>query len=286
MLSLHIKTDNYHFTPRGHFMNTEQQEYIHLINCSKPDEILIKKTGWEEVNLVKHSHNKLQIIYILSGTLHIELERNNYFVPERRIAWIPADMEHKLSSNSCQVSLIIFYLELDSLTEHSRKVSFSIYNTNTLVSENLNFISSQGKYISKTLNPDLYWFILSFFNLLPRMSPETEFLFKTLIIPSDSRLRPVIDYIAEHLNEDLRLERLATMFHFSTRNLSRLFRESGLHFSSYVNNLRIMRAIELLTDGQKSIQEIAYETGFSAPTNFNRVFKQIVGTSPKLYIKK
>lgn len=267
-------------------MNSEQLEYINLINCSNPNEILIKKTGWEEVNLVRHAHNKHQIIYILSGTLHVEVKHSNYFVPERRIIWIPADMEHNLSSNSCQVSLIIFYLSLDSLTERSCKADFSIYNTNTLVSENLNFISSKGKYINKTHNPDLYWFILSFFNLLPQMNPETEFLFKTLIIPTDSRLYPVIGYISKHIKEDLRLEHLATMFHFSTRNLSRLFKESGLHFSSYLNNLRIMRAIELLTDGKKNIQEIAYETGFSSPSNFNRVFKQIVGTSPKLYTKR
>lgn len=267
-------------------MNSEQREYINLINCSKQDEILIKKTGWEEVNLVRHAHNKHQIIYILSGTLHVEVKHSNYFVPERRIVWIPAEMEHKLSSNSCQVSLIIFYLSLDNLTEQSCKGGFSIYNTNTLLSENLNFISSQGKYINKTQAPDLYRFILSFFNLLPQMNPETEFLFKTLIIPADSRLHPVINYISEHIREDLRLDHLAAKFHFSTRNLSRLFKESGIHFSSYLNHLRIMRAIELLTDGKKNIQEIAYETGFSSPNNFNRVFKQIAGTSPKLYTKR
>lgn len=267
-------------------MNTEQREYISLINSSSQEEILIKKTGWEEINLVVHSHNKHQIIYTLSGTLHVETENSSYFVPERRIVWIPVNMEHKLSSNSNQVSLVIFYLCLDGLSGHSGKASLSIYNTNTLISENLNFISSQEKCISKRLNPDLYWFILSFFNLLPQMNPETEFLFKTLVIPHDSRLYPVIDYISEHIKDDLNLEQLAAMFHFSTRNLSRLFRESGLHFSSYVNHLRIMRAVELLTDGKKNIQEIAYESGFSTPSNFNRVFKQIVGTSPKLYVKK
>ena len=33
------------------------------------------------------------------------------------------------------------------------------------------------------------------------------------------------------------------------------------------------------------MQQIAYETGFSTPNNFNRVFKQITGTSPSLYEK-
>ena len=86
------------------------------------------------------------------------------------------------------------------------------------------------------------------------------------------------------MSENLRLEQLASLFGFSTRNLSRLFCDSGLHFSSYLNHLRIMRAVELLTDEKASMQEIAYNTGFSSPSNFNRVFRQIVGTSPKQYL--
>ena len=36
---------------------------------------------------------------------------------------------------------------------------------------------------------------------------------------------------------------------------------------------------------RKDWQQIAYETGFSTPNNFNRVFKQVTGTSPGLYEK-
>lgn len=267
-------------------MNDEQRTYISIINHSQPDEILIKKTGWEELNLVVHSHNKHQIIYTLSGTLHVEADNNSYFVPERRIVWIPAHVEHKLSSKNILVSLLIFYLDFEGFVDSPNAFRLSIYNTNAMISENLKFLSSQGRSISRKQQLDLYWYILSFFNLLPQMNPPTEFLFKILVVPTDSRLRPVIDYVSDHIKENLRFDELAVMFHFSTRNLSRLFQESGLHFISYVNHLRIMRAIELLTDGKMNMQEIAYETGFSSPSNFNRVFKQIVGTSPKLYVKK
>ena len=51
--------------------------------------ILIKKTGWEEVNLPGHVHGKCQIIYTLAGTLHVEIGSESYFVPEKHIAWIP-----------------------------------------------------------------------------------------------------------------------------------------------------------------------------------------------------
>jgi hypothetical protein len=52
-------------------MKTEQQEYIASIDQASDKEIFIKKTGWEEISLPEHSHNRHQIIYTLSGTLHI-----------------------------------------------------------------------------------------------------------------------------------------------------------------------------------------------------------------------
>lgn len=265
-------------------MNIEQQNYISLINEFTEDRILIKKTGWEEINLPNHAHDKFQIIYTLSGTLHIQIGTTNHFIPEGYIAWIPSGTVHKLSSNNRQISLIIFYVSINSTDKETSKHTFSIYRTNTIVVENLKFISSKGNNITQEIQPDLYHFTLSFFNLLPQMAPEIDFALQTLIIPNDSRLKPVLDYMARHIQEELRIEQIAERYNLSNRNLSRLFHASGIHFSSYVNHLRIVRAIELLTDGEKTMQEIAYEVGFNTPNNFNRVFKQITGKSPKMYL--
>ena len=264
-------------------MNTEQQEYISLIKRSTQDDILIKRTGWEEINLLEHAHKKFQIIYTLSGALHVETEGANYFVPEKHIAWIPENASHKISSNSRQVSLIIFYKNLN-VTPDDCKSRFSIYSTNTIIAENLKFIASKGKLITRSEQSDLYNFALSFFSLLPQMTPGADVLLKTLVIPNDSRLHPILDYIMDHMHEELNMEQIASQYNLSVRNLSRLFHTSGIHFSSYVNHLRITRAIELLTDGEYTVQEIAYKVGFNTPNNFNRVFKQITGKSPKAYI--
>lgn len=47
-------------------MNTEQQEYISLIKRSTQDDILIKRTGWEEINLLEHAHknSRLSTLYL------------------------------------------------------------------------------------------------------------------------------------------------------------------------------------------------------------------------------
>lgn len=78
---------------------------------------------------------------------------------------------------------------------------------------------------------------------------------------------------------------MAEKFGFSVRNLSRLLQGSGIRFNRYLNQQRIIRAIELFTDGGKTMQQIAFDVGFSTPNNFNRVFKQITETSPGGFLR-
>ena len=44
-------------------MNQEQESYISLIKQTSKETIRIKKTGWEEIKLPGHAHEKCQIIY-------------------------------------------------------------------------------------------------------------------------------------------------------------------------------------------------------------------------------
>lgn len=267
-------------------MNDEQREYLAHIGASDREEILIKRTGWEAINLPTHAHEKFQIIYTLSGTLHIKIGSNTYFVPERHLAWIPSRTKHKISSNSRQVALICFYIDLPVEGDQDPKALFYIWGIRPLIGENLKFIASHAPCIRCSTHPDLYRYASSFFNLMPQINPKETFLLRPLIIPNDPRLAPVLNYINRHLSDRLDMELLASRFHLSTRNLSRLFNTSKIRFSSLVNHWRILRAIELMSDRDKTIQEIAYEVGFNTPNSFNRVFKQITGTSPRMYLQR
>ena len=47
-----------------------------------------------------------------------------------------------------------------------------------------------------------------------------------------------------------------------------------------LRNLRLKRSRELLATTQKTISEIAYEVGFSAPAYFTRCYKESFGETP------
>ena len=62
-------------------------------------------------------------------------------------------------------------------------------------------------------------------------------------------------------------------------------KEMGITFVSYVNRLRIARAIKFLRDGRLPISDIAYACGFSNQFHFTRMFKKVMNTCPRHYRK-
>ncbi|MFQ9738569.1 MAG: helix-turn-helix domain-containing protein [Christensenellaceae bacterium] len=96
-----------------------------------------------------------------------------------------------------------------------------------------------------------------------------------------------IVYINEHYREELSLQSVAEAVGCSYNYLSKaFFEEVGIRFSQYVNNYRMQKAVYLLLNGETSVTDIAYETGFSSVRNFNRIFLAAMGTSPTEFRKK
>ncbi|MDD6907528.1 helix-turn-helix transcriptional regulator [Phocaeicola faecicola] len=267
-------------------MNHEQINYLGIIRESEVHEILVKKTGWEDIHITEHIHQKFQIIYTLSGTLHVYIGSTSYFVPEKHIAWIPAHTAHRLTSNNRQASLVIFYASLPLPLPSEAQSQFAIYPVNPLISENLKFLATFVPSISQLQHPDIYQYSISFFRMQASICPHTKRLFKNVVLSNDSRLPAILEYMTDHLQEELKIGDVAAQFGLSVRNLSRLFNASGIHFCNYLNRQRIIRAIELASDGEKNMKQVAYEVGFNIPTNFNRVFKQVTGMSPSEFLKK
>jgi len=71
----------------------------------------------------------------------------------------------------------------------------------------------------------------------------------------------------------------------STRTLSRRLSEKGLTFRELVQEIQRELSIHLITNSMNSIGEIAYQTGFSEQSAFNRAFKRWTGKSPLSYRK-
>ena len=98
---------------------------------------------------------------------------------------------------------------------------------------------------------------------------------------ASGRLRQLIGQISEAELSNLSLGDLAQRLHCCARHASRLFRvEYGTGFPSYVSNLRLKKACELLLQKNRKIIDVALESGHGSLGHFNFVFKKRFHMTP------
>lgn len=120
----------------------------------------------------------------------------------------------------------------------------------------------------------------------------TQSAMKTEAIPSSQIVKKehqcfveeALNYINEHFRERLTLEMVASQVFVNPKYFSHVFkRETGVAFTEYVINLRIQYACRLLSKTNYPAYRISFESGFSDPSYFNRVFCSRMNMTPQAY---
>ncbi|MHA4838664.1 AraC family transcriptional regulator [Sphingopyxis sp. MSC1_008] len=102
-----------------------------------------------------------------------------------------------------------------------------------------------------------------------------------------ARMQRVLDYIDQHLDDDLDLETASRVAAFSKFHFHRQFTATfGLSVHRYIQLARMKRASHrLASQEEQSITEIAMDAGYDAPDAFARAFRQRFGQSPSSFRK-
>ena len=96
--------------------------------------------------------------------------------------------------------------------------------------------------------------------------------------------RRVIDYINEHLQDELSLFELARIANLSPHHFATVFKAStGISPHRYVIERRIDRARDLLRQDEKTISEIAYAVGLSSQSHLTANFRRTTGVVPRKF---
>lgn len=94
-------------------------------------------------------------------------------------------------------------------------------------------------------------------------------------------------YINEHVEKKLTLNKVAEVFNISPNYLSILFsRYNDIGFNDYMNACKIEKAKEMMGTGEYKVYEISDFLSFESAFYFSRVFKKVVGISPRDYINQ
>ncbi len=97
------------------------------------------------------------------------------------------------------------------------------------------------------------------------------------------RLNHAINYIEEHLTEEIDYDQLAKVAGCSAYHFQRMFvYMAGIPLSEYIRRRKMSLAAVDLQAGNEKIIDIALKYGYSSPTAFNRAFQAIHGIAPSL----
>jgi AraC family transcriptional regulator len=110
---------------------------------------------------------------------------------------------------------------------------------------------------------------------------------KTALERYHARMQRVLDYIDQHLDEDLTLQTLSGVAAFSQHHFHRQFKAVfGITLHRYVQLLRMRHAsYRLAFRPDHTVTDIAMDVGYEAPEAFARAFKQRFGQAPTEFRK-
>jgi len=98
------------------------------------------------------------------------------------------------------------------------------------------------------------------------------------------RVNVVVDYINNHLDEELDLQKLAEMSNLSTYHFHRIMKAFlGETLGAYIIRVRLETAVRLLRYTDLPVEQIAYSVGYEMPSSLSKSFKQFYDITPLEY---
>lgn len=100
------------------------------------------------------------------------------------------------------------------------------------------------------------------------------------------QIKTVYNYVLRNSHDTITLETAAGLLHMAPESFCRFFKKrTGKTFMQYVKDIRISLASKMLSNTEKPISQICYESGYNNLANFNFYFKSIMKMTPSEYRK-
>ncbi len=242
--------------------------------------------GWP---LLGHRHAYYHLFYIVSGQATFYLDNTPCSVSPGVCLIIPPGVYHEVPADQ------------HTLME-SREIKFSLHNPviEELLDRSGHLIAPASAFMEKAIQYIVYnWakndpVVMSFMDNFLCSLLLSPYLEKAMadsgvsgFIETDRyspKVRQIIHYAEENFTEPFSLDRLAETIGNNKRYLCAIFRrETGLTIMGYVNHIRIRQATLDMYYHNVPINVAGQRVGFASHSSFSRLFRQLVGISPKEY---
>lgn len=105
--------------------------------------------------------------------------------------------------------------------------------------------------------------------------------------PSDAIVTTCQQWLADHYQEQNPVQRMSEMSSLHPRTFARRFKSAtGRSPLTYVLELRVEEAKQILETTETAVDEVSYQVGYQDPAAFRRVFRKISGITPQEYRRR
>ena len=252
-----------------------------------------------------HYHEEYELIYILKGTgVRIVGDNLSYF-KEQELVLVGKKLPHLWKNDINEANELdadVIIVKFDDKFNGYNLFYFpefkEIKRLLSLSKKGVVFKSDTIKSVHKSLIelPDLEGAdkvirLLHILNLLSKKVGYTTIIDTEFTPPAteneENRLSKIINYMSNNFTKPISLDEIADEAAMTTNSLCRFFKnKTNKTVLQFVNEFRVGKASQMLINGNHTISQICYDSGFNSLTSFNRVFKSYKKTTPREFKKK
>jgi AraC-like DNA-binding protein len=221
-----------------------------------------------------HSHNTLQLIFDLKGTFIFRTEHTNW---ERYAGIIiKENIAHQLNTNQG----LQFIIYIDSSSAAAQKLKDKYLNHKDFCDVSVTFSPLEEALIYKNLVKSEKKSIELLIQLIFSRMIDVSFT------ENSERITQVLRLIKQIPPADLSIHRLASGIFISESRLRMHFKQlMGVSLHQYIIKHKLLLAITSIINGA-SIQDAAYDSGFTDSSHLNKVMVKTFGINPSMFLRK
>lgn len=245
-----------------------------------------------------HYHDFNKIIIFISGNMNYSIEGKNYSLKPYDIVLVNSGEIHRPSIiDNTDYERIIIYVSTQFLNMYAQKDYDLNYCFERAKKEHSNVLRihsiDKSKLYQVCLELEHSFADNAFANELYQKILFLEFMIqlnRTAIsnhinyldsVNGNTKLIPIIEYINEHITEDITIDKLSSQFYLNRYYLMHFFKEeTGYTIGNYITEKRLLLAKNLVQNGS-TITDACFQSGFKNYSTFLRAFKKAFNTIPK-----
>lgn len=259
--------------------------------------MIIGITATLKETIPTHDHELHEFIISLNDGCEARVAEQRYRLKTGFTLFIPGGVAHGIViDRECSAVLSFTCFDWQSCTEHlhksieplinrlSSEVSLADTYDSQVGSRNL-FLAEQLKHELERKDPcsqSMAGSILTqlLVNHIRALGLHTDGVNSR----NEQKIAFSIEWIKNHLSENIKLDDMARSAHMSRSLYSRSFRlYTGMSLISFTIAARVERAARLLAQGDETIVNIALSSGFQNVSHFHKAFKRRFRMTPNQY---